>query len=117
MPGARNRRGPVERVEVNGTADADKEKEEKMEFRKFVREMRFSKGRTVEMRLAILASIVIGLRVFMSDLVSASDVAYNIFLFLLCETFQYFFPFLNLIRMYTVCFFSACFGSCPVNMA
>ena len=76
-------------MEASGAANGYMDREEQLEFRQFVREMRFSRGRTMEMRFGLLASIAIGLRVFYSDLIGSST-AYSIFLFLLCELLSQF---------------------------
>ena len=82
MSGAR--RSEAASMEAREAASGDMDREERLEFRHFVKAMRFNRSRTVEMRFGLLASIAIGLRVFYSNLIG-SGTAYSIFLFMLCE--------------------------------
>ena len=54
-------------------------------LKQFVREMKKSRGRAVEMRLAILCSIAIVLRVFYSERIAATSAAHSVFFFALSE--------------------------------
>lgn len=52
-------------------------------FKQFVKEMQKSRGRAVEMRLAILLSIGVGMKVFLSESVINSSAAHSVFFFML----------------------------------
>ena len=69
--------------DVSGTAQRDEDAETMAELKEFVQEMRHSKGRSIEMRLAILASIVIIVKLFYFEGILESEAAYGVFFFLL----------------------------------
>ena len=78
---SRSRRVRPSDEELRATATGNMTPSERQEFRQFVTNMRFSRGRTIEMRLGLLTGIALGLRVFYSSLIN-TDTAYSIFLFL-----------------------------------
>ena len=61
------------------------DRETMQSLRKFVKEMQKSRGRAVEMRLAVLCAIAVGLRVFYSPRVADSAAAQSIILFILSK--------------------------------
>lgn len=77
---ARRGAGRPSDEELRAAATGNMTPSERQEFRQFVTNMRFTRGRTIEMRLGLLAGIALGLRVFYSNLIN-TDTAYSIFLF------------------------------------
>lgn len=71
--------------EVSGTAQRSEDAAAMAELKEFVKEMRHSKGRSVEMRLAVLASIAIIVKLFTFEGIFQSEAAYGVFFFLLGE--------------------------------
>ena len=78
----RQRRNEREQ-DVSGTAQRDEDAAAMAELKEFVQEMRHSKGRSVEMRLAVLGSIVIIVKLFYFEGILQSEAAYGVFFFLL----------------------------------
>ncbi len=60
-----------------------------LNWRKFVKEMQHSKGRAVEMRLAVLCGIAVGLRVFYSSVVTDSIAASGVIFFIIRKRMGY----------------------------
>ena len=58
-------------------------------LKQFVHEMKKSRGRAVEMRLAVLVSVAVALKVFYSERLITSSVAHSVFFFLLSEFSMY----------------------------
>ena len=63
----------------------ESDRETILSLRRFVKEMQKSKGRAVEMRLAVLCGIAVGLRVFYSPVVAESVAAHGVIFFILSE--------------------------------
>ena len=84
MARRRNRREQPQQ-DVNGTVQRDEDAAAMAELKEFVKEMRHSKGRSVEMRLAVLGSIVIIVKLFYFEGIFQSEAAYGVFFFLLGE--------------------------------
>ena len=82
MARRRNKREQPQQ-DVSGNVQRDEDAAAMAELKEFVKEMRHSKGRSVEMRLAVLGSIVIIVKLFYFEGIFQSEAAYGVFFFLL----------------------------------
>ena len=78
--------GDSHRVTQEPRRARDEDAETMVQLKKFVKEMQKSRGRAVEMRLAILTSIGIGLRGFFytDKIIENTSATHNVFYFMLC---------------------------------
>ena len=74
-----------EDISQEATNRRQSDRETMLNLKKFVKEMQQSKGRAVEMRLAVLCGIAVGLRVFYSPIVSDSIAASGVIFFILSK--------------------------------
>ena len=67
-------------------ADPRGDRETMANLRKFVKEMSKSRGRAVEMRLAVCCSVAVALKLFFSGNISSNEiVSYSVFYFILSK--------------------------------
>lgn len=77
--------GPVSSSSNGRRQQSESDRETMASLKSFVKEMAKSKGRAVEMRLAVLCGICVGLRVFYSPTMGESEAAKGVIFFILSK--------------------------------